>query len=99
MSELYSHPRLREITHEQLLQRLEAIRDRRLITAIAFKNAEEKKAAKLAAQLDEKWQKLDERARRYLEKAEEELDKADRTIKQMVETSNHLVLAEPFRIT
>jgi len=87
---VYTHPNIRNLTHDQLHQKLDMIRNKRLITAMEFKTAQEKRMDKEGLKLSEQWAKLRDRTLTRMAKVNEELDKAEGEIRKLIEISNQL---------
>jgi hypothetical protein len=91
---LYSHPTIREKSHDFLLNRLQQIRDRRLVAAIQYEQVRKGKVEKLEASLKAKWEKQDERNRLLLLKIDEAIDKLDVGIRKQHMIASDLTLTE-----
>lgn len=91
---LYTHPTIREKTHDQLLFRLEAIRNRRLMAAIEYKADSDRKRALASAKLLSQYQALNDRNRQKLNRIEELIEDIDRSIGKQIELSHKINLME-----
>lgn len=91
---LYSHPTIREATHDELTARLQQIRDRRLVAAIQYEQVRKTKVEKLDARLREQWEKQDERNRLALLRVDEAIDRLDRGIQKQIEIAHNKTLTE-----
>lgn len=93
-NELYTHPSIRQLTAEQLDQRLSAIRSRRLITAIEFQTAQNKRLDKEGGKLSEKWAKTRDAISTKLARAQEDIEKAEKLLEQLAAISSQLTILE-----
>lgn len=93
-SPLYNHPTLRSISHDALVERLQQIRDRRLVAAIQYESVRKTKLEKLSLSLREKWEKQDERNRLALIKIDEMIDKFDASLRKQIQIAHDLTLTE-----
>lgn len=93
-SEIYTHPNIRQLSIDQLHDRLTIIRNRRLITAIEFQSAQAKRLDKEGDKLSEKWSKLRDRISTRIAKATEEVEKAEKDLQQLTAISNQLAVLE-----
>lgn len=93
-SPLYTHPTIRSERHEYLLNRLQQIRDRRLVTALQYESARVDKLQRLNATLSAQYEKVDERNRLDLVKVDELIDKLERGISKQIELAHKLTLTE-----
>lgn len=91
---IYTHPNIRQLTAEELHNRLDVIRNRRLITAIEFQSAQAKRLDKEGDKLSEKWSKLRDRVSTRIAKATEEIEKAEKELQQLTAISNQLFILE-----
>lgn len=93
-SPIYTHPNIRDLTSNELHQRLEIIRNRRLITALEFQSAQAKRLDKEGDKLGEKWSKLRDRISTRIAKATEEVQKAEKELQQLIAISNQIANLE-----
>src|SRR6478609_4670043 len=94
MTEMYSHPTLRESEHSKLLSRLEDIRDSRLILAVQYESARKAKNTKMKGKLAEQWETINERNRLAIVKLDELIDKRDCSITKQVSISHQPAIVE-----
>lgn len=93
-SQLYTHPNIREKTHEQLLFRLDIIRNRRLVAAIEYKADSDRKRAQISAKLLSQYAALNDRNRLKLNKIFEMIEDVDRSIGKQIELSHKMSIVE-----
>lgn len=91
---IYTHPSLRTSKHEWLLERLQQIRDRRLVIALQYESKRVDKLTRLNTQLSQQYEKQDERNRLDLAKVDELIDKLDRGISKQIEIGHKLAITE-----
>lgn len=91
---LYTHPSIRDLTSAQLHDRLAAIRQRRLITAVEFQTAQTKRLDKEGNKLSDKWTKLSLRIDARLLSANEAIKKAEQELQELGRISNQLSILE-----
>ena len=91
---IYTHPTLRTKSHDQLLIRLQGIRDRRLLAAIEHKSAADARQAKLADKIADQWEKLNERNKNKLAKISQELSDLEASINRQIELGHKLSIVE-----
>jgi hypothetical protein len=91
---IYNHPTLRSLTHEKLVERLQQIRDRRLVAAIQYEAIRKTKVEKLSLALREKWEKQNDRNNIALAKIDEMIDKLDAGIAKQIQIAHDLTLTE-----
>lgn len=93
-SPLYNHPTLRSSSHEFLTERLQQLRDRRLVAAIQYEAVRKTKVERLNASLREKWERQNERNRLSLAKIDEAIDKFEASVRKQAQISHDLDLTE-----
>ena len=91
-AEIYTHPKLREVSHEELIFRLDNIRNRRLVAALEHKALVNAKKEKVTIKLRSQYEKLADDVRRQLTKLEEGIEKTDRAIGKLVELGHRMSL-------
>lgn len=91
---LYTHPDIRTQTHEQMLQRLQFIRDRRLVNAIQYESIRIAKAHKAGAALQIMYEKQDTKNRNDIAKIDELIDKLEKGISNQISISHKISLVE-----
>ena len=92
--ELYTHPSIRDLSQDQLRERLTRIRNRRLVAAIEFKTKQHVRLDNEGGKLAEQWTKLRDRLSTKLAKWEEEADKIDEELQKLEKLSNQLSLLD-----
>lgn len=90
--EIYSHPKLREVAHEELIFRLDNIRNRRLVAALEHKALVAAKREKASIKLKTQYAKLGDDIRRHLNKLDEAMDKIDRDLGKLIEIGHRMSL-------
>ena len=93
-SPLYNHPTLRSSSHEFLSERLQQIRDRRLVAAIQFEAVRKTKVERLNLSLREKWERQNERNRLALTKIDEAIDKFEASMRKQMDIAHNIALTE-----
>ena len=93
-SPIYDHPTIRSLKHDELTERLQQIRDRRLVAAIQYESVRKTKLEKLSLSLMDKWEKQDERNRLALIKIDEAIDKFEAGINKQIQIAHDLTLTE-----
>ena len=93
-SPIYTHPDIRSSKHEWLLQRLQMVRDRRLVSAILYERERVSKVHKIGSKLQVQWEKLNESNRLKLHKIDEAIDAFDRAVDKQIMISHQLALVE-----
>lgn len=91
---LYEHPDIRSISHQQLLDRLQQIRDRRLVAAIQFEAVRKTKLERLSAKLQSQWEQQNQRNLIALEKIDEAIDRLDRGIAKQIQIAHNVALTD-----
>ena len=91
---IYTHPHIRELAHKQLLDRLQNIRDRRLVAALQYVASEREKNLKMGTKLHQQWLIQGEKNRVKLAKIDDMIDQVDKAIRKQVEISHNLALVE-----
>jgi len=94
MTEIYSHPTIHEKTHDELLFRLDQIRNRRLVAAIEYRTAAEKRMEKENAKLTDQWEKLRDRLQAKIIKLDMDINDIEKGIQKMTEISHKIKLTE-----
>lgn len=89
---IYSHPTLREVSHEELIFRLDNIRNRRLVAALEHKALSAAKKEKVTIKLRSQYEKLLDDIRRQLNKLDEGMEKVDRSLGKLVELGHRMSL-------
>ena len=90
----YSHPKLREMTHEKLLQNLEEIRARRLVAALEFKTAEANRLEREHDKLTDKWNALAAKLSKKEYAIREEIAKFEQEVNKLIAISNQMKIME-----
>lgn len=91
---IYTHPTIHSITHEQLLNRLQQIRDRRLVAAIQFEAVRKTKLEKLSAKLQQQWETQNQRNLVALQKIDEAIDRLDKGIAKQIQIAHNVELTD-----
>jgi hypothetical protein len=91
---IYNHPKLRDLSHADLHDRLDNIRNRRLLAAMDWKDAHTAKMIKLGTKLAEQWQDLDDKNRLRLYKIDELITALEKSTEKQVAIHHKLVMAE-----
>jgi hypothetical protein len=92
--EIYNHPNIRELAHDELIDRLSDIRNRRLLAALDFKAAHEERMQKLSTKFSEQYEKSYERIRLRLLKMADDIDRTDSDINKLIALSHKLTMTE-----
>ena len=87
---IYTHPSLRDLTQDQLHERLSRIRNRRLVAALEFKTKQHVRLDSEGSKLSEQWSKLRDRISTKLAQMEEAVDKIDDDLLKLEKLSNQL---------
>ena len=91
---IYNHPNIKSLRHQDLIDRLEDIRNRRLLAALDFKAAKEAKMARLADKLKEQYDKLEQKILVKLSKVESDINMLDNDINKLISISHKTALME-----
>jgi multidrug resistance efflux pump len=91
--EIYTHPNIREIAHEELIFRLDNIRNRRLVAAIEYKALATAKKEKATAKLRSQYEALSDKIRRNLNKVDEQMETIDRDLGKLVELGHRMSIS------
>lgn len=91
---IYEHPNIYALTHEQLLDRLQQIRDRRLVAAIQFEAVRKTKLERLSAKLQQQWEAQNLRNQSALDKIDEAIDRLDRGIAKQIQIAHNVALTD-----
>lgn len=93
-SKLYTLPDIRAHTIEQLQDRLEIIRQRRLVTAIEFQSKMEHKLNKEGHKLTEQWTKAAARIAKKIEDINADFAVIDKELQKLTELHHKLSILE-----
>lgn len=91
---MHTHQHIRQIRHEELLFRLQTIRQRRLVAALEYKDIALAKNIKLSEKLKEQWDKQNQRSQKLLDDISEKLIAFEKSINKQVEIAHKLSLTE-----
>lgn len=92
--EVYRHPNIRDLSQSELLDRLDNIRNRRLLAALDYREAHAAKMTKLGTKLAEQWEDLDEKNRLKLVKINEMISALEKAVEKQQLIHHKLTMAE-----
>lgn len=92
--EVYRHPNIRDLSQSELLDRLDNIRNRRLLAALDYREAHAAKMTKLGTKLAEQWEDLDEKNRLKIIKINELIGALEKAVEKQQLLHHKLTLAE-----
>lgn len=92
--ELYTHPSLRDLSQDGLRERLNRIRNRRLVAAIEFRSKQHTRLDSEGSKLSDQWNKLRDSLSTKLAQWEEAADKIDEGLQKLEKISNQMKLLE-----
>lgn len=92
--EVYQHPNIRDISMSELLDRLDVIRNRRLLAALDYRQAHEAKMMKLGTKLAAQWEDLDEKNRLKVKKINEMIEALEKAVEKQQLIHHKLTMAE-----
>lgn len=87
---IYTHPSIRDLTQDALRERLNRIRNRRLVAALEFKTKQHVRLDSEGSKLSEQWARLRDRISTKLAQMEETVDKIDDELLKLEKLSNQL---------
>lgn len=91
---LYTHPNIREKTHDELLARLDQIRSRRLVAALEFKAAEQNRLEKEHGKLTTQWETLASKLSKKEYALREEIEKFEKDLNKLIQIHNQMKVLE-----
>jgi hypothetical protein len=94
MPAIYNHPKLRDLSQTELYERLEDVRNRRLLAAMDFKDAHTKKMMKLGHKLASQWEDLNQKNLVKLHKIDEAITALEKAVEKQVGIHHKLTMAE-----
>ncbi len=93
-SPIYTHPSIRDLSANELHERLTRLRNRRLVAALEFRSKKLDRLDKEGTKLSEQWGKLVDRLSSKIAKLEEDIDKVDDELKKLEKLSNQIKVLE-----
>ncbi len=87
---IYSHPKLEQLTLDQLRLRLDAIRNRRLIAAINFKTTAEQRISVYNSKVGDQRDRLVLKTQRDIDAVDEKIAKIEEAISKIISLDNQL---------
>lgn len=91
---LYTPPDIRKVEIATLSNRLETVRQRRLIAAVEYQKKATARVDKEANKFAEQYTKLRERLEKKMTSIREDLDAFDRDLNKLIDLSNKLAITE-----
>lgn len=91
---IYQHKTARELSITEYRNIVEASRNKRLVQAIEFESARQRKNQATISKLSEKWTKLDERLANKAAAIDKALNDFDDYLNKLVEINNQLTIME-----
>jgi len=91
---IYTHPKIREKTHHELLERLDQIRGRRLVAAMEFKTAERSRLDKEHDKLSDQWTKLAAKLSKKEYSIREDIEKFEADVNKLIQIHNQASVLE-----
>ncbi len=94
MPKIYNHPKLREMSQSELYDRLQDVRNRRLLAALDYKEAQTLKMLKLGSKLATQWEDTNQKALQKLAKVDEMITALEKLTEKMIGSSHKLKMTE-----
>lgn len=94
MPAIYNHPKLREMSQSELYDRLQDARNRRLLAALDYKDAQTKKMLKQGNKLATQWEDTNQKALQKLAKIDEMINALEKMTEKMVGIHHKLTMTE-----
>ncbi len=91
---LYTHPTLRTAREDDLRNRLENIRSRRLVAALEHQQLATIRIEKEHTKLNDKWEASESRISKKLYKIMEDIEAVDKELTKLTQLHNQLTLLE-----
>ncbi len=91
---IYTHPKIREKTHSELLERLEQIRGRRIVSAMEFKTALQHRLEKEHDKLSDQWTKLAAKLSKKEFSIREDIEKFEQDVNKLIQIHNQASVLE-----
>ena len=92
--QVYQHPNIRDLSMNDLLDRLDNIRNRRLLAALDYRQAHEAKMLKLGTKLAQQWEDLDEKNRLKMLKITNDIVALEKSVEKQQLIHHKLTMAE-----